>query len=453
MFKNRKKELELSRSREMFARACKFIPGGINSAMRGTTKPFPIFFERGEGAKIFDVDGNGYIDYTLSFGPLILGHRPAKVVKAVKEQLDKGWIYGAQHELEIKLSEKLTQIIPCAELVRYSNTGTEAVQTALRLARAYTGKNKIIKFEGHYHGWVDNILVSYHPKLEETGSMASPHSVLTSSGQVKSVLKDIIILPWNNLEILEETVKRHKDEIAGIITEPMMCNSGVIYPAKGYLEGLRKIATENNIVLIFDEVITGFRLALGGAQEYFNVIPDIATFGKAMAAGFPISCIAGRRNIMDLIIRGNVIHAGTFNSNPVSIAAAYAAVTELEKNNGEIYGHIFSLGKKLKEGMEEIVKDAGFPALLQGPGPMFHLFFTHRKSVNHYRDYLESDMESYERFIEYLLQEGILSLNRGIWYVSAAHSDEDIDKTLGAVRRAIKYLTADRIPKKTRGKQ
>ena len=432
--------LELAKSRKMFERACEFIAGGVNSAMRGTMKPFPLFFERGEGSKIYDVDGNKYIDYSLSFGPLILGHRPAKVVNAVKEQIDKGWIYGAQHELEIKLSEKLAKIIPCAELTRYSNTGTEAVQMALRLARAYTGKNKIIKFEGHYHGWLDNILISYHPKLEEAGTIESPHSVLTSSGQVESVLKDIIILPWNNLEIFEEVVKRHKDEIAGIITEPMMCNSGVIYPAKGYLEGLRKVTSENKIILIFDEVITGFRLALGGAQEYFNVIPDIAVFGKAMAAGFPISSIAGKRDIMNLITQGKVIHAGTFNSNPISIAAAYATVTELEKNNGGIYKHIFRLGNRLKEGIEKIVKDIGFPAILQGPGPMFHLFFTHRKSVNHYRDYLDSDMEIYEKFIEYLLHEGILSLSRGIWYISAAHSDEDIERTLEAVEKGIKHL-------------
>lgn len=443
MPENEKGKLELSRSKRMYERACKFISGGVNSAMRGAMKPFPIFFERGEGSKIYDVDGNEYIDYTLSFGPLILGHSPANVINAVREQLDKGWIYGAQHELEIKLSEKLTQIIPCAELIRYSNTGTEAVQTALRLARAYTGKNKIVKFEGHYHGWADNILISYHPELEEAGSMESPYSVLTSSGQVESVLKDIIIIPWNNLEILEEAVEKHKDEIAGIITEPMMCNSGVIYPAKGYLEGLRRIATENKIVLIFDEVITGFRLTLGGAQKYFNVIPDIAVFGKAMAAGFPISSITGKRDIMNLITQGKVIHAGTFNSNPISIAAAYATVTELEKNNGEVYKHISSLGKKLKEGIEKIVEEVGLPALLQGPGPMFHLFFTHRKSVNHYRDYLDSDMETYGRFIEYLLHEGILSLSRGIWYISAAHSDEDIDGTLEVVRKGIKHLSQE----------
>lgn len=443
MPENKGNGLNLERSRVMFETACKFIAGGVNSAMRAAMRPFPLFFERGEGSKVYDADGNGYIDYGLSFGPLILGHRPANIAKAVREQLDRGWIYGAQHESEIKLSEKLVQILPCADLVRYSNTGTEAVQTALRLARAYTGRNKIIKFEGHYHGWLDNILVSYHPGLEQAGAMESPQAVLASSGQVKSGVNDIIVLPWNNLEILEEVVRRHKDEVAGIITEPMMCNSGVIYPDEGYLKGLRRIATENKIVLIFDEVITGFRLALGGAQEYFKVIPDIALFGKAMAAGFPVSCIAGKRDIMNLITGGKVIHAGTFNSNPVSMAAAYATVTELEKNNGQVYRHIFSLGNRLKEGIEKIAADMGFPALLQGPGPMFHLFFTRRKKVNHYRDYLDSDMETYGRFIEYLLYEGILSLNRGIWYVSAAHSDEDIDRTLEAVRKVIKRLSKE----------
>jgi len=409
--------------------------------MRMEMKPFPIFFEKGKGAIIYDVDGNEYIDYTLSFGPLILGHRPIGVVKAVKEQLGKGWIYGAQHELEIKLSEKLIQIIPCAELIRYSNTGTEAVQTALRLARAYTGKNKIIKFEGHYHGWMDNILVSYHPKLKEAGPIEAPYPLLTSSGQAKSVIQDIIILPWNNLAVVEETIRKHKDEIAGIITEPMMCNSGVIYPAEGYLEGLRKITAENKIVLIFDEVITGFRLALGGAQEYFGVIPDIAVLGKAMAAGFPISCVAGRKDIMNLITQGKVIHAGTFNSNPVSLAAAYATIKELGKDNGAIYKRIFKLGKRLKEGIKEIAEEIKFPVLLQGPGPMFHLFFTNKKAVNHYRDYLESDVKTYGKFIEHLLDEGIFSLNRGIWYLSAAHSNNDIDRTLEAIGRTIRHLS------------
>lgn len=432
--------MKLSRSQEMFKRSCEFIAGGVNSAMRGEMKPFPVFFERGEGSKIYDVDGNEYIDYALSFGPLILGHRPINVVKAVKKQIDKGWIYGAQHELEINLSEKLVQIIPCAELIRYSNTGTEAVQTALRLARAYTGKNKIIKFEGHYHGWADNILVSYHPKLEEAGPIEAPCPLLTSAGQTESILQDIIILPWNNLAVVEETIKRHKDEIAGIITEPMMCNSGVIYPAEGYLEGLRKITAENEIILIFDEVITGFRLALGGAQEYFGVIPDIAVFSKAMAAGFPISCVAGRKDIMNLITQGKVVHAGTFNSNPVSLAAAYATIRELEKNSGEIYKRMFSLGKRLKEGIKEIAEEIKFPVLLQGPGPMFHLFFTRRETVNNYRDYLESDMETYGKFIEYLLYEGIFSLNRGVWYLSAAHSDNDIERTLEAIRGTMKRL-------------
>jgi len=425
-------------SKLMFERSKKSLAGGVNSNGRAAEKPVPLFFERANGSKIYDVDGNEYIDYVLGWGPLILGHNHPSVINAVKEQLNKAVIYGAQHELEIKLSEKLQQIIPCAELVTYNNTGSEAVLVAMRLARAYTGREKIVRFEGHYHGWTESIHVSSDfLSLQEAGARESPTGVLTR-GQPKSVLRDIIVLPWNDLSILEAAINEKGSEIAAVITEPVM-QRGVILPRKGYLERLRNLCTRNNIVLIFDEVVTGFRIALGGGQEYFGVVPDLAVFSKGMGGGFPISCVAGKEEIMDLIARYEVLHAGTFNGHPVCMAAAYATVLELEKDNGRVYKRLFDLGKKLVEGIREIGKRLNFKLLVQDIGPLFYVFFTDLDSVIDYRASLGRDKDTYSRFATALVERGILTLtSQGRWYLSAAHTEDDIELTLRAVKEALR---------------
>ncbi|HYF01302.1 MAG TPA: aspartate aminotransferase family protein, partial [Planctomycetota bacterium] len=273
------------KSKALYERSRRVIPGGVSSNIRARWKPFPLFYSHGRGSRIWDVDGHEYIDYVLGRGPLLLGHSPEPVIEAVKRQLDRGLMYAGQHELEIEVAEAVSRMVPCAERVRFSNSGSEAVHMALRLARAATGRVKHVRFEGHYHGWFDNVFYSYAPTLEDAGPRESPRAVPVSKGQPPSDAENVIVLPWNDLALVEKTFREHGPDIAALITEPVMCNSGGILPKPGYLEGLRRLCTRHGVVLIFDEVITGFRVSPGGAQTLFGVTPDLATFAKAVAGG------------------------------------------------------------------------------------------------------------------------------------------------------------------------
>ena len=341
--------LQFSRSRFLWERSRQSLAGGVSSNVRAGAET-PLFFEYARGAHLYDVDGNSYLDYVIGQGPMLLGHTPEPVMDAVQDALQRGQLFAGQHELEILLSEKLQSLIPCAEIVRYSNSGSEIVQAALRLARAYTGREKIVKFEGHYHGWFDNVLVSVQPPLDAAGPRHAAQPVAASEGQASRALEDVVVLPWNDLALFEKRVHQQGDEIAAVIMEPVMCNTGCILPVEGYLEGVRDICSRHGIVLIFDEIITGFRIGLSGAQGYFGVTPDLATFGKAMASGFALSCLAGRRELMELIAQGRVNHSGTFNSNVATMAAAYATLEEMERDEGRIYGRLFDLGQSLRKG-------------------------------------------------------------------------------------------------------
>jgi glutamate-1-semialdehyde 2,1-aminomutase len=425
------------KAQEYMARARKSLPGGISSGVRGTEQPCPMCYVRGKEARIFDLDGNEYIDYVLGQGPLILGHSPKPVIDAVTEQLSLGIIFAGQHEAEAELAELLQQIIPCAEMVRFNSTGSEAIHAALRLARAYTGKKKIIRFEGQYHGWFDNIFISYAPPLSKAGPREAPTPILGTSGQPESVLQDVIVLPWNDLSIFAKTVAAHRDEIAGVITEPAMLNNGGILPREGYLEGLRDVCTKNGIVLIFDEVITGFRMALGGAQTHYGVTPDLATYAKAMAGGFPLSAVVGKREIMSLISRGEVMHAGTYNSNPIVVAAGLATVKELAKDNGALYSQMFDLSEQLQHGLRQELAAAGFSAQVIRAGTVLYLNFTSMPTFRDYRDAANRDTETYARFLAALADRGVRTCARGIWFLSASHNREDVDFTLQAVKDAL----------------
>jgi glutamate-1-semialdehyde 2,1-aminomutase len=345
-------------------------------------------------------------------------------------------MFGGQHELEIAVSELIQKNVPCADLVRYSNTGTEASLHALRLARGYTGRRKFIKFEGHYHGWSDSTLISTAPPLDAAGPRKAPTPVLESGGQSATVLEDVIILPWNDLDLLEKTVRQHSDELAAVITEPIMCNCTNIMPQEAYAEGMRRICSEYGVVLIYDEVITGFRYALGGAQEYLNVTPDLAIFAKSMGAGFPISCLAGKAELMELITRGEVRHSGTYNSNPIVMAAAWATLNELRQNRDTIYPRIYELGSQLATGLKQILEEHGIPALVQGPGPSFHISVTTETCFHDYRSALARDQATYARFVAALADRGIRSKTNGLWFLSAAHTGEDIAVTLEAAKQA-----------------
>jgi glutamate-1-semialdehyde 2,1-aminomutase len=436
-----------ARSRELLDRSKQFLAGGVSSAVRAGDMPFPLFYQRGVGSRLFDVDGNEYIDYVLGRGPLILGHSSPAIIGAVKAQLDLGQIYAGEHELEIELSEKLCRIIPCAELVRYSVTGSEAVQAALRLARAYTQRELIVKFEGHYHGWLDNIFFSLAPSIQEAGPPDNPNAIAGSLGQSVADLAHVIVLPWNDLEILQRTVQARAHEIAALIMEPIMCNTGVIMPQRGYLEGVREICSRYGIILIFDEVITGFRVSLGGAQSVFKVTPDLAVFGKAIAAGFPLSCLVGKRDVMNLIATGNVVHSGTFNSHPISMAAGVRAVEELEKDDSRLYVQMNRRGCHLMEGIREKARQQGFPLIVQGHGTVFFVAFPVEPSdacrlptITDYRTSLAVDMSWYQGFARAMSDRGVRLIQRGLWFLSAAHTDEDIETTLAAVEDSLRAV-------------
>jgi len=435
-----------SRSQALWERSKRSLAGGVSSNVRASAQMSP-FFERAEGSRLFDVDGNTYLDYVLGQGPMILGHTPEPVIQSVQQAIQRGQLYAGQHELEILLSEKLQQLIPCADLVRYSNSGSEIVQAAIRLARAYTGREKIVKFEGHYHGWFDNVLISVHPPLNLAGPRDCPQPVAASAGQATSVLDEVIVLPWNDLEAFGSVVSEHSEEIAAVIMEPVMGNTSCILPQSGYLEGVRELCSQHGIVLIFDEIITGFRLGLGSAQGYLGITPDLATFGKAMANGFPVSCLAGKRDLMELIASQQVNHAGTYNSNVMAMAAAFATLSELERNNGEAYNRLFTLGEQLMNRLDALAHKLGISILVQGVGPMFHLAFTRQEAVLDYRSYLECDQELYRQFTEMLLEEGVRTLARGMWYLSTAHTLEDIEFTLRAVEATwVRLLETNRLP-------
>jgi len=422
------------RSEQLFKRSQKFLAGGVSSMLRASSRPLPLFFETALGAHLVDVDGNRYLDYALAWGPLILGGSHLAIVRAVQHQLRRSQTLGAQHELEIEVAERICQMVPCADKVAFSNSGSEAVQVALRLVRAATGRRKIVKFEGHYHGWMDNILFGYHPQ-PPFRSGARPE--LATGGQLPSAADEVTVLPWNHLEELEACVRERSNEIAAIITEPILCNSSCLMPLPGYLRAMRELATRSGIILIFDEVITGFRVAPGGAQSLLGVVPDLAIFGKAVAGGFPLSVVAGKREIMDLISEKRVIHAGTFNGNPISLAAARATLTVLSARDGAALRSIRRLGERLIEGIRRLAADAEIPLLINGVGSAFHLSFTERTEMRDYRDTLDTDIRARDAFLEAMLQEGVYLLPDGRWYVSASHTVTDVEFTLQAARKAL----------------
>jgi glutamate-1-semialdehyde 2,1-aminomutase len=421
-------------------RSKKTLAGGISSNVRAGDKPFPLFFDRGAGSHLWDVDGNEYIDYVLGRGPLFLGHTNQEVIDATCKQLQRGQIYAAQHELEFELSERVSRIIPCAELVRFGISGSEAVHGALRLARAATGKQTIIKFEGQYHGWLDNILYSLSPDPKRAGDGLHPATLPESPGQFDGADSHVVVLPWNNIDVLEQYLTQHASSIAAVITEPVMCNTAVIPPLPGYLEAMRTLCTAHGIALIFDEVITGFRLSLAGAQGRFKVVPDLTIFGKAIANGMPISCLAGKEKYMGLIAAGKVGHGGTYNSIPPAVAGAIATLDVLERDAGAIYQTVEAMGQKLMAGIKERAGKHGMPIVVQGYGAIFYVGFPSARTqpldgqaIYDYRSSLAMDQNLYTEFVSAMVDRGVRIIPRGNWFLSSTHSDADISATLDAV--------------------
>lgn len=420
-------------SARMLERAKQVIAGGVSSEFRKYNHPHAIFYDRAQGSRIWDIDGNEYLDFTLSQGPMILGHSHPEVLQAVTEYSATGQMFAGQHLREVELAELLQRLIPSAELMRFCLDGSEAVQTAFRVARARTGRRKFIRFEGHYHGWLDNVAWGLSaPSPEALGPREQPMVYPWSQGISPMSREEFIILPWNDAELLRRALAEHHEDVAAIITEAVMCNNGCNLPVPGFLQEIRSLCDQYGIAFIMDEVITGFRLSLSGAQTYFNVTPDMSVFAKAMGSGYPISAVVGRREWMSLIAESKVIHAGTMNAGQPSVAAALATISILERDAP--HARMFALGQRLMSGLRQAAADAGHQMLVQGPGPMFVTAFTDRDVFRDYRDTLTADRARLGRFVAGMHDAGVRVIGRGLWYISAVHTDAEIDHAISTAR-------------------
>ncbi len=429
-----------AKSIALYERTKKTLAGGVSSNVRYAATPVPLFFERGEGARLYDVDGNVHIDYVLGNGPAILGHAPKVVIAAVAASLGEGQLFAAQHPRETELSERLCRLLPGAEVVRFATSGTEAVLMAFRLARAFTGRDKILKFEGHYHGWSDQAYISARPPLNEAGPADAPVPVAGSPGMPASVLGDVAVCGWNDLDLLARAFERNKGEIAAVVMEPMMVNGGATPPVQGYLEGARDLCRANGALFICDEVITGFRVGLRGAQAKFGVTADLAIYAKAVAAGFPLAMVSGRRDVMDTLLDKGVMHGGTYNGNVQSMAAALAALDVLEAGGGAVYRALEQRGTRLMQGLATSAKKHKVAMQVQGAPAIFQTFFTSGAPPKNYREAVACDRDKALAFHTALQEEGVRVNQQAKWFLSAAHDDATIDETLAAADRAMATL-------------
>ena len=426
------------KSKELYEKTRRTLVDGVGSYFHITSYgEYPIYMTHGKGSKLYDVDGNEYIDYILGFGPMLLGYQNPAVDAAVREQIGRGSHFSAPTEDLMRLSRRLTEMIPCAETVSFQNSGTEVVMSALRLARAYTGRYKVIKFEGQYHGWSDEEKISIDAdRVEELGPRDNPNKIIHTRGQRLSSADDLIVLPWNDAEMVRKTIEAHPGEIAAVIMEPIMCDSGPILPKPGYLQAVRDITREHGVVLIFDEVITGFRASLGGAQGYYGVTPDLATFAKAIANGYPFGAVAGKREIMECGIHAS----GTFNGNPIGTAAALATIEELSKPG--VYEHFDQLAGEFREGVGKLAKKYGRKIYFRHIGSICVLAFGYEEDPEDFRDWLgKADIPFYRAFVEKCEQYGVrFTDRRGREYLSAQHTSEDIRRTLAVMDQVLGEL-------------
>jgi glutamate-1-semialdehyde 2,1-aminomutase len=432
------KQLDLSRTRAMFERARQVMPWGVSSNFRYCGDDTPVI-SRGQGAYVWDADGNRFIDYRLAFGPIILGHADPRVNRRVHQAIDDGTLFAHTHVLEVELAEKIVRMCPGVEMVRFANSGTEATMHALRIARAHTNREKIIKFEGTYHGFHDYVLWSTaYTAYGSIGSRRSPTAVSNSSG-IPACLRDLaIMLPFNEFEMLDKTVRARWGEIAAIIVEPIAANMTSILPEPGWLEHIRRLCDEFGIVMIVDEVKTGFRIARGGATEYFGVKGDLMTYAKSLANGYPLAAIGGSKEVMSVIEPGRMAHGGTYCGNAAGVAAALATLEVIETTDA--LKTVAARGKRLMEGIDEILTEAGLEHALTGVPAMFSFVLGLSHPPREYRDLQAVDVEHYKA-----LQTGMRA--RGVeyerdakepWFVCEAHSEADVEVTLSALAEAVK---------------
>ena len=422
-------KLEQTRSQNLFERAQKHIPGGVNSPVRAfkSVGGTPVFIRKAKGAYLFDEDGNRYIDYINSWGPMILGHAHQPVIDSIRAKVEDSTSFGAPTELEIQMAELIKQMVPNVDLIRMVNSGTEACMSAVRLARGYTGRNKIIKFEGCYHGHADAFLV-------KAGSGMATLDIQSVPGVQSYVAQDTLTAPYNDLDEVKKLIHNHPNEIAAIIIEPVAGNMGCILPAPGFLKGLRELCSQNGIIFIFDEVMTGFRLARGGAQELFNIEADLVTLGKIIGGGLPVGAFGGKKEIMQHIAPlGNVYQAGTLSGNPIAMTAGYTLLNELN-NNPSIYNGLEKKCKYLSEGIHQILEKKKIPHTINQLGSMMSVHFG-AHLVTDFETAKACDNNLFNKFFHHMLENGVYLPPSAFesWFISSALSDEDVRKTLAAV--------------------
>ena len=425
----------MTRSSDYFASACELIPGGVNSPVRAykSVGIDPLFIDRAKGDHVWDVDGREYIDFVASWGPMILGHAPEVVLDAVRAQLERGTSYGAPTLVEIEMAQAVIDAVPSVEQVRMVSSGTEATMSAIRLARGYTGRDKFIKFDGNYHGHSDALLVAAGSGLVTLGIPSTP-------GVTKGAAADTIVLPYNDLKAVAAVLEKQGHEVAAIIVEPVAGNMGVVPPRGGFLEGLRALCDAHGVVLIFDEVITGFRVALGGAQELYDVIPDLTTLGKIIGGGFPVGAFGGRAEIMQQLAPcGPVYQAGTLSGNPVAMVAGLALIGELKRPG--VYAELERKGARLASGLCKAAESAGVPVCCTRVGSMMTMFFTDA-DVFDWKSASTSDTDAYAKYFRSMLEQGFMLAPSQFeaTFVGLAHSDEDIDAAIAAAEIALKSL-------------
>lgn len=428
--------MNTTKSKQLFEEAKKFIPGGVNSPVRAfkSVGGDPIFIERGSGSKFYDVDGNEYIDYIGSWGPHLFGHNPPFIKQALAEAFERGTSFGAPTELEVKMAQLITELVPSVEMVRMVNSGTEATMSAIRAARGYTNKEKFIKFEGCYHGHADYFLI-------KAGSGALTLGVPTSPGVTKGNAADTLLADYNDIESVKKLVYANKNNVAAIIIEPIAGNMGVVKADESFLVELRNLCNEENIVLIFDEVMTGFRVAAGGAQEILGIKPDLTTFGKIIGGGLPVGAFGGKKEIMKMVApAGPVYQAGTLSGNPLAMAAGYAALSYI-KEHPEIYVQLEKSSMYLENGFKENLKAIGKNYAMNRVGSMMCMFFT-EEPVNDFKSAVKSDTTLYGKYFHEMLKRGIYLAPAQFeaLFVSTAHTKEDLDRTIEAHKEALKVI-------------
>ncbi|MCU1551995.1 MAG: putative aminotransferase [Glaciihabitans sp.] len=428
---------EWPKSMEAWTRTKQSLAGGVSTGLRAQARPHPIFFSGGDGARLTDLDGNSYLDYVLGWGPNILGHGHPALVKAVQEQVVKGATYGSGHEYEYLAAEAVLSAYPSFDRVIWSNSGSEAAQVALRIARGATGRQAFVKFAGHYHGWTDPVLVGYRK-----GRADSPHGA-ESLGQSENAARDVVVLEWGDLTQVESALGGL--DVAAVVVEPILCNSGVIEPPAGFLEGLRRICDQTGTVLIFDEVITGFRVDFGGAVAKYGVIPDLAVLGKAIAGGLPLSAVVGKSGLLDLTQRG-VVHAGTYNGNPIVLSAALATLGVL--GQAGTYERLDALGQRLAAGIRDQLERHGIVGAVNQVGPVVQCGLG-VPAIQNFSQFMAADSATYDLLLVELLRRGVFALPGGRWYLSTEHAEHDIDATVEIFGEALAAIA----PIKNKGQQ